>query len=95
MTISLRHLALFLCVWCFSNIAQAQTQLSPSSQRTISVQGSGTILIVPNQLEFSVAVEQRGTDTKILQQQVQKKYRTLFIYYNKMGLMIVTSSLWK
>ena len=73
MKISLRHLALCLCVWCFSNIAQAQTQLSPSPQRTISVQGSGTILIVPNQLEFSVAVEQRGTDTKILQQQVQKK----------------------
>ena len=51
MTISLRHLALFLCVWCFSNIAQAQTQLSPSSQRTISVQGSGTF---PTHVTFTV-----------------------------------------
>ncbi|MGJ8631900.1 MAG: SIMPL domain-containing protein [Glaciecola sp.] len=86
MTISLRHLALFLCVWCFSNIVQAQTQLSPSPQRTISVQGSGTILIVPNQLEFSVAVEQRGTDTKILQQQVQKKVSDIVYLLQQNGI---------
>lgn len=88
MTISLPRVALILCVWCFSSLTQAQMTQAQLSvpQRTISVQGSATILVVPNQLEFSVAVEQRGADTKILQQQVQKKVANIVYLLQQNGI---------
>ncbi len=70
MIISFRNRVLLLITLCLSATAVAQTQ---PPQRSISVQGSATILVVPNQLEFTVSVEQRGLDTKLLQQHVQKK----------------------
>lgn len=88
MIFSFPRVALVLCIWCVSSLAQAQVsqaQLIPS-ERTISVQGSATILVVPNQLEFSVSVQERGEETKYLQQQVQKKVADIVYLLQQNGI---------
>lgn len=83
MIISFRNRVLLLITLCLSATAVAQTQ---PPQRSISVQGSATILVVPNQLEFTVSVEQRGLDTKLLQQDVQKKIADIVYLLQQSGI---------
>ena len=88
MIFSFPRVALVLCILCVSSIAQAQVspaQLTPS-QRTISVQGNAKILVVPNQLEFSVSVQESGEETKYLQQQVQKKVADIVYLLQQNGI---------
>lgn len=70
-------------LWLCSSVAFAQTV---PLERTISVQGSATMMVQPNQLEFSVSIEQRGADTKALQKTVQKTVQNIVYLLQQNGI---------
>ncbi len=75
----------FVLSMCMHGQLLAQTQ-SIDTNRTISVQGHAQIMVVPNQLSFSVSVQQRGPNTQILQQAVQQKVANIITLLSASGI---------